>query len=108
MKNINSFNHEGTYVGNVPTADGMGMIVSITLGNDAYVKTVEYVGKDGVFENKGIFTLNKKDNTITLDGITDAPNKYFVVENCLIQLDMEGYRITGELAEQYVLKKEIK
>jgi uncharacterized lipoprotein NlpE involved in copper resistance len=104
----NASKYEGTYVGNLPTASGMGMIVSITLEKDTYSKKIEYIGKDGVFETKGKYTLNKGGNTIILDGVTDAPNKYLVAENSLIQLDMEGKRITGELADRYVLKKELK
>jgi hypothetical protein len=51
---------EGTYTGNLPSASGMGMIVTITLEKDAYVKMIEYVGKDGIFENKGNYSLNKR------------------------------------------------
>jgi uncharacterized lipoprotein NlpE involved in copper resistance len=107
-KTENSLDHEGAYIGNVPTAGGMGMIISITLEKDAYIKKVEYVDKDGVFEDKGTYTLNKEGNTIILEGITDSPNKYLVDENCLIQLDMEGEQITGDFADLYVLQKELK
>jgi uncharacterized lipoprotein NlpE involved in copper resistance len=96
---------EGIYIGNLPTADGMGMVVSITLDKETYIKKVEYVGKDGFFEDKGIYTFDKEDNTIVFEGITDSPNKYLVDGTCLIQLDMEGNRITGELADMYVLQK---
>ena len=65
---------EGTYVGTLPTAGGMGMTVTITLKDGAYIKKTEYVGKDGVYEDKGKYTLNKEENIITLDGI-DSPNK---------------------------------
>ena len=105
-KTENSLDYEGIYVGNVPTASGMGMIISITLENGAYTKKTEYVGKDGVFEDKGQYTLNKEENIITLDGV-DFPNKYLVNENSLIQLDIDGNRITGELADDYVLTKEL-
>ncbi|MCL1943812.1 MAG: copper resistance protein NlpE [Candidatus Azobacteroides sp.] len=97
---------EGTYVGTLPTASGMGMTITITLENGAYIKKTEYVGKDGVFEDKGKYTLNKEENMITLDSI-NPPNKYLVDKNSLIQLDIEGNRITGELADQYVLQKKL-
>ena len=105
-KTKNSLDYEGTYTGIVPTASGMGMIVTITLKDGAYIKKTEYVDKDGVYEDKGKYTLNKKENIITLDGI-DSPNKYLMDENSLTQLDIEGNRITGELADQYVLQKEL-
>jgi uncharacterized lipoprotein NlpE involved in copper resistance len=99
---------EGTYIGNLPTAGGMGMTVSITLEKETYVKKTVYEGKDDVFEDRGKYTLNREDNTIVLEGITDSPNKYEVAENRLIQLDMEGKRITGESADRYVLQKTTK
>jgi uncharacterized lipoprotein NlpE involved in copper resistance len=107
-KTNNSLNCEGTYTGKIPTASGMGMIVTITLEKDTYHKKIEYVDKEGIFENKGTYTLNKEEKTLILNGISDSPNKYAVEENRLIQLDMEGKRITGELANQYILQKEQK
>jgi len=107
-KTNNSLNCEGTYTGTLPTASGMGMTVTITLENGAYTKKTKYVGQDSIFEDKGKYTLNKEENTITLDSITDAPNKYVVDENSLTQLDMEGNRITGDLADMYILQKELK
>ena len=96
--------YEGTYTGTLPTASGMGMTITLTLKNGAYTKKTEYVGREGVFEDKGKYSLNKEESTITLDGI-NSPNKYVVAENCLIQLNMDGDRITGDLANQYVLRK---
>jgi len=54
----------------------------------------------------GINSWNDAGNTITLDGKEHAPNQYFLGENMLIQLDMEGNRIVGELGERYVLRKQ--
>ena len=105
-KTKNPLDYEGTYTGILPTAGGMGMLVTITLENDTYIKKTEYVDKDGVYEDRGKYTLNKEGNIITLDGI-DSPNKYLVDENSLIQLDIEGNRITGELADHYVLQKDV-
>ena len=36
----------------------------------------------------------------------NAPKFYFVGENTLTQLDMEGKKITGSLAEEYILSKQ--
>jgi uncharacterized lipoprotein NlpE involved in copper resistance len=98
--------YEGIYVGKLPSANGEGMIVTIILGDKNFSKKMEYVGKKGVFEDKGEYTWNTEGNTIILNGITDSPNQYLVGENTLTQLDMDGSRITGKLSEMYVLRKQ--
>ncbi|MDR0797052.1 MAG: copper resistance protein NlpE [Tannerella sp.] len=102
----NSLDYEGTYVGVMPSADGMEMIVTIRLGKDTYIKQTVYMGKEGVFEDQGSYTWDAEGFIITLNGITDAPDKYFVGENRIFQLDMEGNRITGMFADKYVLHKQ--
>ncbi|MDR1089797.1 MAG: copper resistance protein NlpE [Prevotella sp.] len=101
----NSLDYRGTYTAEMPTAGGAGMMVSITLEDSTYVKKTEYIGEKGILEDKGKYTWNAEGNTVILDGIKDAPNQYLVGENTLTQLDMEGKKITGELADQYILKK---
>ncbi|WP_029904829.1 copper resistance protein NlpE [Prevotella sp. 10(H)] len=102
----NSLDYKGTYTGKVPTASGEGMIVSIKLDDSTYVKNIEYVGKkNSKSEEKGKYTWNPAGNTVILDGVKESPNQYFVGENMLTQLDMEGNRITGEMADMYILKK---
>lgn len=102
----NSLDYEGTYTGKLPTASGEGMIVSITLNDSTYIKKTEYINKkDATFEEKGEYTWNDKGNTVILNGVKDAPNQYFVGENTLTQLDLDGNRITGETADLYILKK---
>ena len=100
----NSLDYKGTYKGEIPAADAPGIIVSVTLDDSTYVRTMEFVGKKGKFEDKGLYQWNADGNTITLKGI-DAPNQYFVGENTLTQLDMDGNKITGDLADKYILKK---
>lgn len=103
----NSLDFEGKYKGILPCADCGGIETEIILSkNNSYVKHTKYLGKDGrVFEVKGFYSWNSEGNTITLSGISNAPNQYFVGENKLIQLDMEGKRISGNLSENYVLFK---
>jgi len=102
----NSLDYKGVYTGKVPTASGEGMIVSVTLEGSTYIRVIEYVGKkDSKSEEKGKYTWNSEGNTVALEGVKDSPNKYFVGENTLAQLDMEGNRITGELADTYILRK---
>jgi len=58
-----------------------------------------------VSEKTGTYSWDGAGNAIILEGIGNAPNLYFVGENMLIQLDMEGNRISGDLAERYNLRK---
>ncbi len=103
----NSLDVEGTYKGILPCADCEGIETEITLNKDlTFVKRIKYLGKDNkVFEENGSFSWNPAGNTITLSGIKNAPNQYFVGENKLQQLDMEGSKITGDLAGKYILTK---
>lgn len=103
----NALDWSGTYTGTLPCADCAGIETSITLNQDqTYLITSLYVGEsEEPFEEDGQFEWNSAGNTITLDGIEDGPNQYFVGENFLRQLDLQGERISGELAEQYILMK---
>jgi uncharacterized lipoprotein NlpE involved in copper resistance len=103
----NSLDYYGTYSGTLPCADCEGMKTEITLdaGNN-YTKKTVYLGKDATtYEATGVYSWDKSGRIITLEGITDAPSKYIVGENHLIQLDMEGNEITGDLAAMYILRK---
>lgn len=101
----NSLDYKGTYKGEIPAASASGIIVSLTLDDSTYVRTMEYVGKKGKpLEEKGVYEWNKDGNTVILKGI-EAPNQYFVGENTLTQLDIEGNKITGDLADKYILRK---
>lgn len=104
----NALDWDGTYKGIVPCADCEGIETTLVLGKElTYTLKTKYLGKSDakVFEEKGKFSWDKSGQIITLDGIKDAPNKYFVGENKIIQLDMNGKEITGEHADLYMLKK---
>lgn len=102
-----SLDYEGTYKGTLPAADG-DMVVEIKLDRDGnYKKQVTYsknASKPVVEEGK--YKWLEDGNTIELEGIKDAPNKYKVTEGAIIQLDMEGKVIEGNIGAAYVLKKE--
>lgn len=101
-----SLDVDGIYGGIIPSAGGEGVDVTITLSGDKYTKKITYIGKkDSTTETKGSFTWDEGGNIITLSG-EEAPNKYFVSENVLIQLDIQGKRVTGALADNYKLTKE--
>lgn len=101
----NSLDYEGAYIGTIPSASGEGIDVTITLSDSTYTKKISYIGKkDSSSETNGTYSWNKDGSTITLKGET-APNQYFVGENTLTQLDIDGNKITGAMADNYVLSK---
>ncbi|WP_194976531.1 copper resistance protein NlpE [Aquiflexum lacus] len=104
----NSLDYHGIYKGLLPCADCEGIEVTLELGpGDSYTRKSTYLGKDDneIIESSGTFSWNGAGNTITLHG-EDLPNQFFVGENVLFQLDMQGNRITGELADNYKLNKQ--
>lgn len=105
---MNSLDWAGTYKGVVPCADCEGIETALTLGKDMnYSISTVYLGKDKkAHTHTGTFSWNQQGNTVILGGLQNAPTQYFVGENTLVQLDLQGNRITGELASKYILTKE--
>jgi heat shock protein HslJ len=105
---VSSLDWDGSYKGTLPCADCEGIATEITLGKDlSYSIKTTYIGKAAKpTEEKGNFGWDGAGNTITLKGIANRPNQYFVGENYLAQMDMGGKRITGDLAEKYILAKQ--
>jgi uncharacterized lipoprotein NlpE involved in copper resistance len=96
------------YKGVVPCADCEGIETTVVLNADqTYLLRTAYLGKPdaAATEKTGSFTWNTTGNTVILSGIENAPNQYFVGENQLIQLDLAGNKITGDLAAKYILAK---
>ena len=101
----NSLDYQGNYRGNLPCADCESIETTISLTEDSYIKETVYKGKSSkVFKETGKFTWNEAGNTITLLG-SKAPNQYFVGENALFHLDVDGKRIEGDLASKYQLSR---
>ena len=100
----NSVDWIGTYQGTLPCADCPGIRYTITLnGDDTYLLKTRYLEKgDSVFTESGAFTWDDNGAKITL---ADRGERFQVGENQLFHLDMEGNRITGELADHYMLTK---
>jgi uncharacterized lipoprotein NlpE involved in copper resistance len=102
-----SLDWQGTYKGTLPCADCEGIATEITLNKDnSYLIKTTYLGKENkTTVEKGNFIWNDLGSIVTLTGIKNKPNKYIVGENKLIQLDIDGNKITGSLADKYILKK---
>lgn len=101
-----ALDYVGSYSGVLPCADCEGIRTEVILVDESqFIRKTQYVGQDDmVFEESGIYTWDEAGNTITLEG-ADEPNQYFVSENRIFHLDMDGNRIEGELAEMYILEK---
>ena len=105
----NSLDYLGVYKGVLPCADCEGIQTTITLNeNLTYSIKTQYLGKGAkVFEQNGMYKWHDKVNILVLGDSENVPRYYFVGENMLTQLDMSGKKITGDLADNYQLNKEI-
>jgi len=102
-----SLDWAGVYTGTIPAADVSGINVRMQINKDnTYELTYEYLDifDNNTFTFTGSFKWDDTGNVIIID-IADAPSYYKVAENKLIQLDMKGNLITGDLADNYVLMK---
>lgn len=103
----NSIDYEGTYTGTLPCADCEGIRTEIMLHGNSYKMTRVYEGVEdemnNTFETSGTFEWDENGSIITLGN--DRSEQYLVGENRLFALDQEGQRITGDLADMYILKK---
>lgn len=97
----------GIYKGVTPCADCEGIETTLELKSDeTWKRQTVYLSKnDEVFIDSGTYQWNDDGRSIRLEGMDNDPLQYFVGEGYLLQLDMEGNRIEGELAEKYILKK---
>lgn len=102
----NSLDWNGTYKGKFPCADCEAINIKLTINtNSQYILEESYIGKKNAdFQTTGKFSWNKAGNTITLINQT-PPNQFFVGENVLIKLDINGNKPTGALASKYFLFK---
>ncbi len=104
----NSVDYKGTYVGTLPCADCEGIRTEIDLqDDDTYKMTTTYQGKgnenDNTYTEEGSYTWNSAGNVITLNN--EHNQKYQVGEDKLYSLDLDGNRITGDMADLYILHK---
>ncbi len=103
---MNSIDWNGTYQATLPCADCEGIQTVLTLNEDlTYVKKSKYLDKEElIIEDKGSFTWDKTGQIITLNN--DEKNQYFVGENRIWMLDQDTKKVTGSLAEHYILNKQ--
>ncbi|MCG7754198.1 copper resistance protein NlpE N-terminal domain-containing protein [Flavihumibacter cheonanensis] len=104
---MTSLDWNGVYTGVLPCADCEGIETTLQLMKDkTYTLTRNYLGKSSEpVTSSGTFTWDASGANIQLSG--EDPGKYKVGENQLMHLDKDGNRITGELAANYVLAKDV-
>lgn len=104
---MNALDWAGTYTGTVPCANCDGILTTLTLDrSNAYTLTQQYLGKSAeVYTKEGVFGWETDGNRIRMQGVDGAPLRFQVGENQLFQLDEKGERITGGLAERYILRR---
>lgn len=103
----NSVDFAGTYRGVIPCADCSGIEVEITIDYDgSFTKRMTYLNgrKDNTVTTEGTYRWNDLGSKITLDGGAE-PLTLLVGENRLFILDADGNRMTGSLADKYILER---
>ncbi len=103
-----SLDWDGVYIGTTPCANCEGIETELTLGKDKrFVLKTKYIGKGAEKFNveTGIFSWDKSGSVIILNGLEHKPNQYKVGENHLVQMDMGGNIVEGDLASKYILQK---
>ena len=98
---------QGTYTGTIPCADCEGIGTTVTLTRDGrFTRELVYLGRSGMpLRESGTFAWNDAGSAVTLDPGDGSSQQYQVGENRLFHLDRSGSRITGALADRYVLEK---
>lgn len=103
----NALDWVGTYQGVLPCASCEGIQTTLTLNQDgSYLLSSTYLGEapGEVFEQSGAFQWDTAGQVVQLQH-SETPLFFQVEENAVRQLDLEGQRITGPLAEHYRLSK---
>lgn len=103
----NALDYHGTYKGTLPAADCPGIVTTLTLSADGrYALHMKYLERDVAFDEQGAFEVEGNLLVLTPDDGGQG-GCYKVEENRLRMLDGDRKPITGELADHYVLQKEI-
>jgi heat shock protein HslJ len=102
-----SLDWPGVYKGLIPCADCESIKTRITLHKDGtFTRSMIYQGKpDGQFNDQGKFSWDEGGGKITLIDKQGQSQSYLVGEGRLFHLDQQGQRISGELANRYILIK---
>lgn len=105
----NALDWDGSYSGVIPCASCPGIETRITLHADGtYDRSVLYIDESPVPNtDSGAFVWNAAGSKVTI-GADEGSQQYQVGENLLFHLNRSGERITGDLANLYVLEKHMR
>ncbi|HYJ65976.1 MAG TPA: copper resistance protein NlpE [Parafilimonas sp.] len=98
------------YAGTLPCADCEGIAVSLQVNRDStFIMNSVYKGSrvdslNNHFNEMGSWRLHEPDTLYMVDANRHL-TKYIKTDTALIQLDGDGNRITGPLADMFVLHK---
>jgi uncharacterized lipoprotein NlpE involved in copper resistance len=99
------------YSGTLPCADCTGIETEIDLKSD-YTYSIHsiYAGRKSTGPGSNEISETGKwmqhgEDTIHLADRKNAPAMFIRTDSSLVQLDMNGKKITGKLADKYILKK---
>ncbi|VBB43313.1 conserved exported hypothetical protein [uncultured Paludibacter sp.] len=96
----------GDYKGILPCADCDGIETLLSLNEDTtYFLKMDYIGKGQPVIDKGIFSWNEDHSKIIIQS-ENGSQQYLLGEGTLTMLNSEGKVTEGELANDYVLKKQ--
>ena len=100
-----SLDYWGVYEGTLPAASSPGIKTTLTLNKDkTFTLRSEYIDeKDGIFNDKGTYTLDG--NILTAKQEGGDITYYKVEEGQLKMLDQQKQPVTGDLAKFYILKQ---
>lgn len=97
----------GDYKGTMPCEDCEGVATSIRLNEDStYTQQTEYIGKGDPVTDQGKCRWNDDGTIISLISGDGSQQDYLLQEGSLTLLDSQGRVPEGELASEYVLKKQ--
>ena len=104
---MSNLDWDATYVGTIPCADCEGIKTVIELNDDlTFSKKTQYLGKStDVITESGAFSWNETGSNVILK-TENHIQTYFVGETSIILLDTSGDKITGDLANSYMLIKQ--
>lgn len=106
---MTSVDWAGTYFATLPCGRCEGIEMWVTLKSDGtYALNTNYLGLNDALEEEftGKFTWDQNGGIVTLEGMKGIyPGKFKVGENRIWYLDADGNQMTGQLADQYILKK---
>lgn len=97
----------GNYKGILPCEDCNGIETLLSINDDkTYFLKMDYIGKGEPIVDKGIYTLNEDGTIITIYFEDENTQQYLVGETSLTVLDSQGKVPEGELANDYILRKQ--